>query len=242
MSYPGGKAAMGAAQQIISQMPPHEYYVELFLGAGAVMLKKRPALFNFGVDIDQAVIDQFPKDQKFHLNTECANAFDVLVDLCEGRILAGMQLLIYADPPYLQEVLKSRQRYRYKFSREDHIRLIRKLREVPGYVILSGYDSELYQEQLHDWRTHSFSVAGRDGKSHIETLWMNFEEPTRLHDYRFIGENYRAREIIRKRLKRTAAKIHNWPLQEQAAIIKTLFEQFKEAEKRSLGEKEIINS
>ena len=44
MSYPGGKAAPGTFQKIINLMPPHEVYIEPFLGGGAILRKKLPAL------------------------------------------------------------------------------------------------------------------------------------------------------------------------------------------------------
>ncbi|CAI1679267.1 Uncharacterised protein [Serratia liquefaciens] len=39
MGYLGSKAASGAYQAIISQMPPHDTYIETHLGGGAVMLR-----------------------------------------------------------------------------------------------------------------------------------------------------------------------------------------------------------
>ena len=52
MAYPGGKAGDGVYQRLISLMPPHEVYIEPFLGGGAIMRHKRPALLNIGIDLD----------------------------------------------------------------------------------------------------------------------------------------------------------------------------------------------
>jgi site-specific DNA-adenine methylase len=46
LSYPGGKGGAGVYQAIINQMPPHEVYIEPFLGAGSVLRTKRPAALN----------------------------------------------------------------------------------------------------------------------------------------------------------------------------------------------------
>ena len=55
-SYPGGKAGAGVYQKLINLMPLHTVYIEPFLGHGAVLLRKRPARLNIGVDLyDQAV-------------------------------------------------------------------------------------------------------------------------------------------------------------------------------------------
>lgn len=56
MTYPGGKNGAGIFQRLISLMPPHDCYIEPFLGGGAVMRLKRPAALNIGVDLDPEVI------------------------------------------------------------------------------------------------------------------------------------------------------------------------------------------
>lgn len=37
MAYSGGKGGDGVFQKIINQMPPHQIYVEAFLGMGSVL-------------------------------------------------------------------------------------------------------------------------------------------------------------------------------------------------------------
>lgn len=56
MSYPGGKGS--CYQHIINQMPPHQTYIETHLGGGSVMLKKRPAQLNIGIELDPQVLHQ----------------------------------------------------------------------------------------------------------------------------------------------------------------------------------------
>lgn len=56
MSYLGSKAASGAYQAIIAQMPPHDVYIELFLGTGVVMRMKQPAVIDIGVEIDDITL------------------------------------------------------------------------------------------------------------------------------------------------------------------------------------------
>lgn len=51
MAYPGGKNGAGVYQTIINLMPPHETYIEPFLGGGAIMRLKRPAPLNIGTDL-----------------------------------------------------------------------------------------------------------------------------------------------------------------------------------------------
>ena len=49
-TYPGGKNH--TFRNFINLMPPHQIYIELFLGSGAVMAEKRPARLNIGIDRD----------------------------------------------------------------------------------------------------------------------------------------------------------------------------------------------
>lgn len=59
MGFPGGKAGAGTYQKIINQIPPHEIYVEAFLGDGAIIRRKRPALRNIAIEIDPATAAAF---------------------------------------------------------------------------------------------------------------------------------------------------------------------------------------
>lgn len=58
MSYLGSKAGAGVYQAIIALMPPHDTYVELFAGSGAVLQRKAPAAQSFAVDLDKQALDR----------------------------------------------------------------------------------------------------------------------------------------------------------------------------------------
>jgi hypothetical protein len=55
-TYPGGKGGAGVYQTIINRIPPHQFYLEPFLGAGTIMFHKRPARYDVGADINDAAI------------------------------------------------------------------------------------------------------------------------------------------------------------------------------------------
>jgi site-specific DNA-adenine methylase len=55
-SYPGGKAGAGVPQRLINLLPQHQVYIEPFLGHGAVLLAKRPASLNIGLDLNSQAI------------------------------------------------------------------------------------------------------------------------------------------------------------------------------------------
>jgi len=140
MAYPGGKNGSGVYQTIINLMPPHRVYVEGFLGGGAILQKKLPAIANIGIDSDTAVIQNWSGDELPGLQLVNAD----FLEWAAGNVLSD-DTLIYLDPPYLMET-RSCQRpiYRHEFTREQHERLLEMILECPCMVMISGYWSEQY--------------------------------------------------------------------------------------------------
>lgn len=52
----GTKGGSGVWQRIISEMPPHDVYVEAFWGRGTIARKKKPASITIGIDLDPDAI------------------------------------------------------------------------------------------------------------------------------------------------------------------------------------------
>jgi hypothetical protein len=101
----------------------------------------------------------------------------------------------------------------------DHERLLDVLRRLPCAVMLSGYWSPLYAQALADWRTDHFPQMTRGGFAIEEWLWMNFPKPLALHDYRYLGSDYREREKLNRRRKRWSARLARMtPLERQALL------------------------
>jgi len=55
---------------------------------------------------------------------------------------------------------------------------------------------------------------------------MNFAEPTELHDYRFLGDDYRKRQDIRRQQERWLRKLETMPAQKRYAMLAAI-EEFK---------------
>jgi DNA adenine methylase len=215
--YPGGKAQPGIYQRIINQMPPHRYYVELCLGMGAVMRHKRPAEHSLGVEIDPETLAQWRGDEvpNLYLLEQCA--LDYLADSQIDDL--DEHALIYLDPPYLMETrLQHRPIYRYEMTEADHVRLLALIRELPCMVMISGYWSELYASELAGWRTISFQAVTHGGSLATEWLWMNYPEPAELHDYQYLGESFRERERIKRKISRWVSRLERMPILERRAL------------------------
>lgn len=64
----------------------------------------------------------------------------------------------------------------------------------------------------------------RSGHSATEWLWFNYPEPVALHDYRFLGDNYRERERIKRKKQRWVARLSTMPLLERRALLSAISE------------------
>lgn len=227
MGYLGSKAASGAYQAIISQMPPHDTYIETHLGSGAVMFHKPLAARTIGIDVDSNAflltrgrwIEKGMTPPKLNLYHGDAVGF-LQRELVGGAFSKHGRVLIYADPPYLPETRTSRARYRHEYTVDDHRRLIDVLRTVPANVMISGYPSALYDELLGDWRSIQFQVMTRGGPR-TEQLWMNFAEG-HAYSHAFAGENYIERQRIKRKAERWANNYAALPAAERTAILAAL--------------------
>lgn len=82
------------------------------------------------------------------------------------------ECLIYADPPYLLET-RTKRHYAHEMDQEQHIELLEKLNHHAGYVILSGYDSELYNDLLTGWSKVTKMATTEAATHKEEVLWLN---------------------------------------------------------------------
>lgn len=223
MSYPGGKGGSGVAQAIINQIPPHDIYIEPFLGSGVIMRTKKPAAKSYGCDADPDVIARWSADSEWEappfstiLNVD---AISFLGRFFDGRPRTDREF-IYIDPPYLFDVRSSKDPiYAHEFGTpEQHEALLDLLKTIPAHVAISGYYSDLYAQKLADWRTITFNTIDRGGNIKQEWLWMNYSEPQQLHDYRFLGKDYRERERLAKMRRRWLARLTDMPRLERLML------------------------
>jgi DNA adenine methylase len=88
--------------------------------------------------------------------------------------------LHYVDPPYVHETryLKNKSgSYRHEMTNQDHIDMLRKLRTLAGMVVISGYEHDVYSQEIGDW-TKVIRATHADGsKGRIEALWLSPNVP-----------------------------------------------------------------
>lgn len=195
-TYNGGKNGSGTYQSIINVIPPHNVYFELFAGNGSIFSKKKPALFNVLNDIDPIV---YSKWQSLNvsgciiLNLDAISILQVLKSLCS--ILENFDIVpyIYLDPPYLFSTRRQQQKiYNYEFSEVDHIRLLSVISDIKIPLSISCYPNELYANALNKWNKIKFMSTTRKGLRQ-EVLYFNYDTPDILHDFSYVGSDYKDR-------------------------------------------------
>ena len=83
-------------------------------------------------------------------------------------------VFIYLDPPYVSNV---RKKYIYKneFKIQDHEELLDLIIKHPAKIMISGYDTPLYNDALKGWRKETKSNQVECGLSKNEVIWMNYK-------------------------------------------------------------------
>lgn len=218
--YPGSKGASGLAERIIRQMPPHIEYIEGFAGHAAVYRRKRRAGRSILIDADPKVCDWLREQTADQPGVEIVNA-SFLDWITAYRWSLTPSTLVYLDPPYLRDV-RTRLLYDCEFhTKKDHRAFLDLCKSLPCMVMISHYYHLFYHNWLWDWRRVDIPAMTRGGKR-IESLFCNFTEATILHDERFAGGDYRARENIARKRKRWAAKFAGMDQRERQAVAAAL--------------------
>lgn len=84
------------------------------------------------------------------------------------------KVLIYCDPPYVLSTRHGKQ-YRCEMDNDQHEQLLDALMEHDGPVVLSGYDSGLYNDRLAGWHREERTAYSQIASKKQEVIWMNYE-------------------------------------------------------------------
>lgn len=86
-------------------------------------------------------------------------------------------VLMYIDPPYLRATRKSGRLYRYEMDESGHAALLDLLVKSKASILVSGYDSELYNQSLAGWHTDTTIIQTTSAEKATEKIWMNYAPP-----------------------------------------------------------------
>lgn len=218
MRYPGGKGGAGTYQKIINLIPPHDTYIEAFVGGGNIFERKKPAKNSLLIDKDIAIAEYWAGKAIDGVNVIHGDAVPIL----KNYDWQGTEF-VYCDPPYVLATRKGGKIYKHEFNDQQHIELATVLLAIPinVRVMLSGYRNEIYDDMLQNWHSVDFQAATRRGSA-TETLWMNYARPSMLADMTYLGENFRERERIKRKKQRWRARLEKMQPLERAALLEIL--------------------
>lgn len=83
-------------------------------------------------------------------------------------------VLIYLDPPYVLSARHGKQ-YCCEMDDKDHAKLLETAKAHKGPVLISGYESDLYNDMLQGWHREETTCYSQVCSKKREILWMNFE-------------------------------------------------------------------
>jgi 16S rRNA G966 N2-methylase RsmD len=222
-SYLGGKESSGVYQTIINHIPKHKTLIIPFLGNCAVFRNIASADNTILIDADPRVIKAWAgiitKEDRSGIITINDDAISHLQKCRYDQDTT----VIYADPPYPISTRSSRNtKYEYDLTDKDHTALLMMLLQMKCKILISTYENELYKKMLSTWKLIKYKSQTRSG-SRTELLYMNFDiNDFELHDYSYLGNNFRQRERIKKKIKRHSDRLLRLPKFEALAIMKQL--------------------
>jgi DNA adenine methylase len=93
--------------------------------------------------------------------------------------------LHYVDPPYVRAT-RSRQRkrkseYLHELTDDDHRMLATLVHGLKGFVLVSGYPSDLYEELYGDWECFQRAALADGARQRTEALWASPRTLTALN-------------------------------------------------------------
>lgn len=80
--------------------------------------------------------------------------------------------LMYLDPPYLLDTRTARRGYRHELEDRDHENLLKLILRSESMFVISGYDSELYNDTLTGWTKRSIHARSEKNKPRVEVIWL----------------------------------------------------------------------
>jgi DNA adenine methylase len=84
------------------------------------------------------------------------------------------ETLFYIDPPYVTSTrYGNRKSYDHEMDDNEHAALIDTLKRAQGYVVLSGYECEMYDRLLVGWAKHVTASRSNGQSNERECVWLS---------------------------------------------------------------------
>lgn len=94
-------------------------------------------------------------------------------------------VFMYLDPPYLLKIRAGKQ-YRHEMTDVGHEEFLKIALQSRAKIMISGYESSMYNDYLKDWNKVCFKSCAEHGGSRTEVIWMNYEQNSQMSVFDFI--------------------------------------------------------
>lgn len=88
-------------------------------------------------------------------------------------------VFMYLDPPYLLETRAAKQ-YKHEMTDADHEKLLAEIVKSKAKIMVSGYESDMYNKYLTGWKKAYFDSCAEHNGTRKEVVWMNYETYTQI--------------------------------------------------------------
>lgn len=90
------------------------------------------------------------------------------------------QVFMYLDPPYMLGTRSGKQ-YMHEMTDAEHEELLQMILQSRAKIMISGYETDMYNDYLSGWEKKQFSSCAEHGKPRVETVWMNYKADLQMN-------------------------------------------------------------
>ncbi len=83
-------------------------------------------------------------------------------------------VFMYIDAPYLLGVRRGKQ-YKHEMTDRDHMELLETALQSKAKIMISGYESDMYNDLLYGWNKETFKSCSEHHGTRQEVIWMNYQ-------------------------------------------------------------------
>lgn len=83
-------------------------------------------------------------------------------------------VFMYLDPPYILSTRAGKQ-YKHEMTDGDHEELLQEVLKSKAKIMISGYESDMYNKYLSKWHKAYFQSCAEHSGTRREVVWMNYE-------------------------------------------------------------------
>lgn len=210
-----GRNSSGVSQFLINHVPPVKCMVSLFLGNGLLLDQIKSC----------ETMVAFAAGKNLELNNDSIKVFasDYTKNLDWINPVKFGKTLVFINPPAL-EINKQPKLINTDFtSQTEHETLLQKGVKFPTYVMVLATSNNQYDGILLKagfTKIYLFNQSIENPKT--DCIYINYPVPEQLHDYSFVGQNYRDRDNNKKFIKRTIKQLAEMSPLRRNLIIDTI--------------------